>query len=287
VIWVSVWVHTVVCSMVGVSSEVGSGVVVVGCTASSDLVGSGSGALSSRACSSSVTGSDMVDDDDMSEVEEGISRGRDRRRSFCLLFWNQIWGVLGRGACHGDVECHGWIYLHFLLAQGDFAHNVETGGFVGLCVAQILCLEYLLVFFAVGGQRIAMRSWWGPVGNPKSSRAREHVPSRCEMLNTTNSAVGRMVQRSQIRTRCGGASGEQEVCCQRRAAVYLQPSRASAREMQSRWPRDSRACQSRATRRVKARKQTWRPTATTESEQEREFKIQSGIGIGPRRRGNG
>jgi hypothetical protein len=95
------------------------------------------------------------------------------------------------------------------------------------------------------------------------------------------------VQRSQIRTRCGGASGEQEVCCQRRVAVYLQPSRASAREMQSRWPRDSRACQSRATRRVEARKQTWRPTATTESEQEREFKIQSGIGIGPRRRGNG
>jgi hypothetical protein len=36
--------------------------------------------------SSSVGGSDMLEDEDMSDAEEDGSRGRERRRSFCLRF---------------------------------------------------------------------------------------------------------------------------------------------------------------------------------------------------------
>ena len=74
-----------------VSSEVSSG--VAGCSGGSDLGHSsdsfGSGALSilcaMATVSSSVSGSDMVEEEDISDAVEDGSRGRERRRSFWRL----------------------------------------------------------------------------------------------------------------------------------------------------------------------------------------------------------
>ena len=76
------------CVSGAVSSDVTSGVVARSAGASVfGASGPGSGAFPlSRACSSSVAGSDILDDDDINDAEEEGARGRERRRSFCLLF---------------------------------------------------------------------------------------------------------------------------------------------------------------------------------------------------------
>lgn len=74
-----------------VSSEVSSG--VAGCSGGSDLRHSsdsfGSGALSIRRAlgttSSSVSGSDIAEDEDRKDAVDDGSRGRERRRSFWRL----------------------------------------------------------------------------------------------------------------------------------------------------------------------------------------------------------
>jgi hypothetical protein len=76
------------CSSSGaVASEVSSGVAGRSdLRQSSGSFSSGSSSMSRKLDSSSNGGSDMVDDDDMSDADEDGSRGRERRRSFCLRF---------------------------------------------------------------------------------------------------------------------------------------------------------------------------------------------------------
>jgi hypothetical protein len=70
-----------------VASEVSSGVAGRSdFRQSSSSLTTGSLSMSRKLDSSSNGGSDMVDDDDMSDAEDDGSRGRERRRSFCLRF---------------------------------------------------------------------------------------------------------------------------------------------------------------------------------------------------------
>jgi hypothetical protein len=80
-----------------VASEVSSGVAGWSGTGGSDLghssesLSSGTVSITRATVSSSVGGSDMVDEEDMSDAVEDGSRGRERRRSFWRLSKSNVW----------------------------------------------------------------------------------------------------------------------------------------------------------------------------------------------------
>jgi hypothetical protein len=94
VVWVSSSAGPALLLAVGVSGTASSGAAsgVVGCAVVVSVFGAsgpGSGAFPlphACSCSSPVAGSDMLEDDDISDAEEEGSRGRERRRSFWRLF---------------------------------------------------------------------------------------------------------------------------------------------------------------------------------------------------------
>lgn len=95
VFWVSFSAGAALVLAVGVSGTASSGTAsgVVGCAVVSVVGASGPGPGAfpfplprACSCSSPVAGSDMLEDDDISDADEEGSRGRERRRSFWRLF---------------------------------------------------------------------------------------------------------------------------------------------------------------------------------------------------------
>ena len=113
--------------------------------------------------SSGLGGSEDMLEEDMRAVSDDLelgSNGRERRRSFCRLFWNQTLMCQH----HARIERCGETYLDFFLTQGDFSNYFHTGGLVWLRVAQILCFEDVFVLFAVehSSQYVALQVWRAP-----------------------------------------------------------------------------------------------------------------------------
>lgn len=95
VVWISLSAGAALVLAVGVSGTASSGTAsgVVGCAVVSVVGASGPGPGAfpfplprACSCSSPVAGSDMLEDDDISDADEEGSRGRERRRSFWRLF---------------------------------------------------------------------------------------------------------------------------------------------------------------------------------------------------------
>lgn len=79
-------------------------------------------------------------------------RGRDFRRSFCRLFWNQIWlssvpiereyvvqTRVGADSCIESTD------LHLLLAERNALNDIETRHLVGFWVIAVCVFEDFLV----------------------------------------------------------------------------------------------------------------------------------------------